>query len=229
MILSKQRFLTSIAAICYLLVTAIPAMASVVEYNSLSTFDAAAGSTSTITFDSLAPTSSPPNAKSYGDPGSASVGGDTFAANAALFAQVASNGPYSSTFLSAQSGPTSDSLTITTPGLGVYAIGLTYGSYFNTAPNLTIAVNGGTPLSLSAPTNSDTFVGFLDTVPITSIVLTETLGLAGGLSLDFDLINVVQGNTVTPIPAALPLFVSGLGALGLLGWRRKQKAAALAA
>ena len=34
----------------------------------------------------------------------------------------------------------------------------------------------------------------------------------------------------TPLPAALPLFASGLGALGLLGWRRKRKnAAALAA
>ena len=32
----------------------------------------------------------------------------------------------------------------------------------------------------------------------------------------------------TPLPAALPLFAGGLGALGLLGWRRKRKAAALA-
>ena len=30
----------------------------------------------------------------------------------------------------------------------------------------------------------------------------------------------------TPLPAALPLFVTGLGALGLLGWRRKRKASA---
>ena len=30
----------------------------------------------------------------------------------------------------------------------------------------------------------------------------------------------------TPLPAALPLFAGGLGALGLLGWRRKRKAAA---
>jgi hypothetical protein len=29
--------------------------------------------------------------------------------------------------------------------------------------------------------------------------------------------------TTTPLPAALPLFASGLGALGLLGWRRKRK------
>ena len=27
----------------------------------------------------------------------------------------------------------------------------------------------------------------------------------------------------TPLPAALPLFATGLGALGLLGWRRKRK------
>ena len=34
--------------------------------------------------------------------------------------------------------------------------------------------------------------------------------------------------SATPLPAALPLFASGLGALGLLGWRRKQKAVAAA-
>ena len=33
----------------------------------------------------------------------------------------------------------------------------------------------------------------------------------------------------TPLPAALPLFATGLGALGLFGWRRKRKAAAPAA
>jgi len=27
----------------------------------------------------------------------------------------------------------------------------------------------------------------------------------------------------TPLPATLPLFITGLGALGLIGWRRKQK------
>jgi hypothetical protein len=32
--------------------------------------------------------------------------------------------------------------------------------------------------------------------------------------------------SITPLPATLPLFASGLGALGLLGWRRKRKAAA---
>jgi hypothetical protein len=32
----------------------------------------------------------------------------------------------------------------------------------------------------------------------------------------------------TPLPAALPLFATGLGGLGLLGWRRKRKARARA-
>ena len=35
--------------------------------------------------------------------------------------------------------------------------------------------------------------------------------------------------SVTPLPAALPLFASGGGLLGFLGWRRKKKARALAA
>jgi hypothetical protein len=33
----------------------------------------------------------------------------------------------------------------------------------------------------------------------------------------------------TPLPAAFPLFATGLGAMGLFGWRRKRKAAAIAA
>jgi hypothetical protein len=37
------------------------------------------------------------------------------------------------------------------------------------------------------------------------------------------------GAGATPIPAGLPLFASGAGVLGYLGWRRKRKPAALAA
>lgn len=38
-----------------------------------------------------------------------------------------------------------------------------------------------------------------------------------------------SGVSNTPLPATLPLFTTGLGALGLFGWRRKKKAQALAA
>jgi hypothetical protein len=46
----------------------------------------------------------------------------------------------------------------------------------------------------------------------------EVSVLGGGVAL-----------ATAPIPAALPLFASGIGALGVLGWRRKRKAASRAA
>jgi hypothetical protein len=44
------------------------------------------------------------------------------------------------------------------------------------------------------------------------------------ITLSFTLTPVADP-TQTPLPAALPLFATGLGALGLLGWRRKRKQA----
>jgi hypothetical protein len=38
----------------------------------------------------------------------------------------------------------------------------------------------------------------------------------------------LETTSATPLPAALPLFATGLGGLGLLGWRRKRKAQAVA-
>ena len=38
----------------------------------------------------------------------------------------------------------------------------------------------------------------------------------------------IRGQLETPLPATLPLLASGLGALGMLGWRRKRKAQAVA-
>jgi hypothetical protein len=40
-------------------------------------------------------------------------------------------------------------------------------------------------------------------------------------------INVVSAPEI-PLPAALPLFATGIGGLGLLGWRRKRRARAAA-
>jgi hypothetical protein len=43
-----------------------------------------------------------------------------------------------------------------------------------------------------------------------------------------ELDNIEFYQVVTPLPAALPLFATGLGGLGLLGWRRKRRARAAA-
>jgi hypothetical protein len=49
----------------------------------------------------------------------------------------------------------------------------------------------------------------------------NTIGSLNGL----DNVTVTDQGAVsaTPLPAALPLFASGLGAMGLFGWRRKRK------
>jgi hypothetical protein len=50
----------------------------------------------------------------------------------------------------------------------------------------------------------------------------------GGETLNTGYTNISAATTLptseTPLPAALPLFATGLGALGLLTWRRKRKA-----
>jgi hypothetical protein len=43
-------------------------------------------------------------------------------------------------------------------------------------------------------------------------------GFIAGFSVEYEILSAV------PAPAALPLFATGLGGLGLLGWRRKRKA-----
>jgi hypothetical protein len=48
----------------------------------------------------------------------------------------------------------------------------------------------------------------------------------GSISFNDNGSAVLTGDPITPIPAALPLFATGLGGLGLLGWRRKRKAVA---
>ncbi len=81
---------------------------------------------------------------------------------------------------------------------------------------------------LDGPTSA--FMDGSDTAGITLISMLDsdgnvmpffTFSSEGGLLFD-------SPSQATPLPAALPLFATGLGALGVLGWRRKKKAAALA-
>ena len=57
-------------------------------------------------------------------------------------------------------------------------------------------------------------------IPSVSLTGTE---IGDGVFLD----NASYGHA-NPLPPALPLFATGLGALRLLGWRRKRKAQAVA-
>ena len=78
--------------------------------------------------------------------------------------------------------------------------------------------------------------GFFSGLALATDTLGLTYGLVGDtLTVDFaggDVSGTAAANftfsgSATPLPAALPLFASGLGALGLLGWRRKRKNASV--
>lgn len=72
---------------------------------------------------------------------------------------------------------------------------------------------------------SQDFTATSDLTPLTFI---DTQGaFNAGIYLDDVSVGPLIGTT--PILGALPLFASGAGVLGFFGWRRKKKAAALAA
>ena len=68
---------------------------------------------------------------------------------------------------------------------------------------------------------------FTSTTLFESAVLTNDIG--GFEVADVSAAYIQTGlQSETPLPATLPLFATGLGSLGLLGWRRKRKAQAAA-
>jgi hypothetical protein len=75
----------------------------------------------------------------------------------------------------------------------------------------------GAPLSASQITFDNATLASLGITP--DETFTWRWGPAADQSFTID---------TTPLPAALPLFASGLGALGLLGWRRKRRARGVA-
>ncbi len=55
-------------------------------------------------------------------------------------------------------------------------------------------------------------------------IATCGIGWSGSLDVTYNFTPSIPAET--PLPSALPLFATGLGALGLLGWRKKRKQAA---
>ena len=191
--------------------------AAVVEYTTQGSFDAAATGLSTINLSSFA---SPGLGTYFGDPGSNtfnSFGKDKVASNEELFA-LDNLGNYGGPFLTSDTTDNkTNTITVTIPSKdAATAISFTYGAYTEPPTSLTVSIDGGTPITLSTPTDSGTFIGFTDTSLITSLVLSGA-GVPGGTVID--LVNLTQGTALTtaPLPAGLPLFATGLIGLGLFG------------
>jgi hypothetical protein len=78
--------------------------------------------------------------------------------------------------------------------------------------------------SLHIEVTGNSYSAFVNGILITSLLDTDftsgQVGLFSGQNpQSFDNFSVSE----TPLPAALPLFATGLGVVGLLGWRRKRK------
>ena len=85
----------------------------------------------------------------------------------------------------------------------------------------------GNAFDVGSSANTLYFVS--STNPTLLFSVNETTGVQNFIFLNApvtDMTAGVTGASTVPIPGALPLFATGLGALGLLGWRRKKKAAA---
>ena len=100
----------------------------------------------------------------------------------------------------------------------------------------TFSLNGGATLSTVGDNGFSSLVSFV--IPALSFALGDNYFTVTVQNISCDCNNPTgllvstpefAAPTATPLPAALPLFATGLGALGVFGWRRKKKAAALAA
>jgi hypothetical protein len=128
--------------------------------------------------------------------------------------------------------------------------GIVPGALINSEPNYSInAASYNSLISMLGDTNTTSFETFgllanIDSVfgghmeakiLSTSTVLWSSLSFGSQLDSGANsvigsfLVRDVTSSIATPIPAALPLFASGLGLMCLLGWRRKRMAMAASA
>jgi hypothetical protein len=74
------------------------------------------------------------------------------------------------------------------------------------------------------------FAGFNFATPVSTLLASGSADFDGGIVSvpgERGLASLAGTAVLTPLPAALPLFATGIGGLGLLGWRRKRKAQAV--
>jgi hypothetical protein len=95
----------------------------------------------------------------------------------------------------------------------------------------TLSASSGNIVFDPTITGTDTFDSGSNSLEMEAMKLTLIDSVIGGGSI-FEARStaaiIARESASTPLPAALPLFATGLGGLGLFGWRRKRKVRAIA-
>jgi hypothetical protein len=135
-------------------------------------------------------------------------------------------------YLSNQQNVITDTLHMA-PAADVRALGFDYfvgnpGALAGTVTGL-VSVNGtleaSTTNSGNSPLTAVAFFGMISDSPIASIVYARiATGSFTPNQIEF-IKSISFATATTPLPAALPLFISALGGIGFVGWRRKRAAA----
>jgi len=197
-----------------------PVNAATLTYTSDTAYFAAAGPQSLQNFDN--PISSTATSVTYPDV-TVSCSGSSLC-NSSTFGTTSS---VSITGLSIFfTSPSVVTFTFNSPiySFGIYIAGL--GTVLPGSTTFSISNSSGFSAALytnysGSTTSFDTplFGGLISDASFSSVSLMGT-EIGDGIFLD----NLYYSTApTTPVPAALPLFATGLGGLGLLGWRRKRK------
>ena len=128
--------------------------------------------------------------------------------------------------------PTVNYFTETTTGLTLDTLNINLGSTFAFLYNSTndALFVGGSASGSAVVSSTDDFLlsilNFTSSAPHIGTFFYATAQTNAVFEANGEANSVSVSLAETPIPAALPLFATGLGGLGLLGWRRKRKQAA---
>jgi hypothetical protein len=205
-------------ALALLALNAATASAQVTEYTDEAAFNAAATGLTSYNFEGIAP------AGTY-VPGDVTVGGVTFTGGGGADYVFDANSTYANYGASFFSGFSSsvgaNPAEVVCTLAGATALGFTFGDLAEGSTAFSASLSDGSFFLLSTPLNPgfDTgFVGFISSVPITSVTF-DNSGTA------FDVISFAEHSGARPVPepGSLTLMATGLLCLGFLVRRRTVK------